>query len=135
MATTTDETKKITLRTADNQEFEVEEAIAMELGTVKTFFEENTDASQEPMPLPNVFGKCLSAIIEYCKKNLEFRKRSSSSADDEVGTFDEGFVKAMDDESLKEMILAAYYLKIKELLEMLYQAVADRIQNKECGVC
>ncbi|OMO98348.1 SKP1 component [Corchorus capsularis] len=129
MATTSDETKKITLRTADDQEFEVEEAIAMEFVTVKTFFDENPDAAQEPMPLPNVSAKCLSGIIEYTKKRLEFRKRGSS-ADDEARTFDDEFVKARDNESLKEMILGANYLNIKDLLDMLNQAVADRIKNK-----
>ncbi|OMO89452.1 SKP1 component [Corchorus olitorius] len=122
MATTTDETKKITLRTADNQQFEVDEDIAMEFVTVKTFFDENPDAAQEPMPLPNVSAKCLSAIIEYCKERR--------AANDEAGTFSEEFVKAMDSESLKEMILAANYLNIKDLLDMLNQAVADRIKNK-----
>ncbi|OMO78479.1 SKP1 component [Corchorus capsularis] len=122
MATTTDETKKITLRTADNQQFEVDEAIAMEFVTVKTFFDENPDAAQEPMPLPNVSAKCLSSIIEYCKERR--------SAKDDAGTFSDEFAKAMDSESLKEMILAANYLNIKDLLEMLNQAVADRIKNK-----
>ncbi|OMO84614.1 SKP1 component [Corchorus capsularis] len=124
MATTSDESKKITLRTADNQEFEVEEAIAMKFVTVKTFFEENPEACEEAMPLPNVSAKCLSDIIEYCKEHL---KKGDEAAET---SFDEEFVKARDNETLKEMILGANYLNIKDLLDMLNQAVADRIQNK-----
>ncbi|EOY17275.1 hypothetical protein QUC31_001403 [Theobroma cacao] len=125
------ETKKITLRTADNHEFEVERAIAMEFGTIKTFFDENPDASEDTIPLHNVSSTCLSAIIEYCKSHLAFRAGdTSSSIDEQVRTYDEEFVKARDNESLKEMILAANYLNIKELLDMLNQAVADRIKNR-----
>ncbi|OMO50217.1 SKP1 component [Corchorus olitorius] len=123
MATTSDESKKITLRTVDNQEFEVEEAIAMKFVTVKTFFEENPEACEEAMPLPNVSAKCLSDIIEYCKEHLKKGEAAETS-------FDEEFVKARDNESLKEMILGANYLNIKDLLDMLNQAVADRIKNK-----
>ncbi|XVF22431.1 hypothetical protein REPUB_Repub12eG0171600 [Reevesia pubescens] len=123
-ATPTVKAKKITLRTADNHEFEVDEAIAMEFGTVKTFFDENPDASEEPIPLPNVSSKCLSSIIEYCKSHLAFR------GEEEAKRYDEELVKGQDNESLKEMILAANYLNIKDLLDMLNQAVADRIKNK-----
>ncbi|XP_022749438.1 SKP1-like protein 14 [Durio zibethinus] len=131
MSTATVKAKKITLRTADNHEFEVDEAIAMELGAIKTFFEDNPDASEEPMPLPNVTSKCLSTIIEYCKSHLAFRARGgSSSVEDEAKAYDEEFIKAQDNESLKEMILAANYLNIKDMLDMLNQAVADRIKNK-----
>ncbi|XVF63157.1 hypothetical protein PTKIN_Ptkin09bG0066200 [Pterospermum kingtungense] len=125
MSTDTVKTKKIILRTADKEEFEVDEAIAMEFGTVKSFFEENPDASEEPVPLPNVSSQCLLTIIEYFKS-----RGGSSSAEDEAKAYNEEFVKARDNESIKELILAANYLNIKDMLDMLTQAVADRIKNK-----
>ncbi|XWS10606.1 hypothetical protein CRYUN_Cryun38cG0010800 [Craigia yunnanensis] len=131
MSAATAKTKKIVLRADDNHEFEVDEAIAMEFGTVRTFFEDNPDATEEPIPLLNVSSKCLSTIIEYCKSHLAFRARdSSSSVEDEAKAYDVELVKALDNESLKEMILAANYLNMKDLLDMLNQAVADRIKNK-----
>ncbi|XVE53427.1 hypothetical protein DITRI_Ditri03aG0002300 [Diplodiscus trichospermus] len=131
MSTATVESKKITLRTADNHEFEVDEAIAMEFGTVKTFFDENPDASREPIPLPNISSQYLSIIIEYCKSHLAFRVReSSSSVEDGAKAYDEELIKSLDNESLKELILAANYLNIKDMLDMLNQGVADRIKNK-----
>ncbi|KAK5813933.1 SKP1-like protein 14 [Gossypium arboreum] len=124
--------RKITLRTADNHEFEVDEAVAMELGTVKTFFDENPDATDEPIPLPNVSSKCLSTIIEYCKFHLSLRARGndSSSAEEEGKVYDEEMIKTHDNESLIELILAVNYLNIKDMLDTLNQGVADRIKNK-----
>ncbi|WRX28336.1 SKP1 component, partial [Theobroma cacao] len=63
------ETKKITLRTADNHEFEVEEAIAMEFSTIKTFFDENPDASEDTIPLPNaVADRIKNKSVEYVRR-------------------------------------------------------------------
>ncbi|GMI84016.1 SKP1-like 14 [Hibiscus trionum] len=131
MSTVPVNTNKITLRTADNHEFEVDEAVAMEFGTVKTFFDENPDASDEPIPLPNVSSKCLSTIIEYCKFHLALRSRDDpSKVEDEGKVYDEELVKAQDNESLIELVLAVNYLNIKDMLDMLNQGVADRIKNK-----
>ncbi|XVF78016.1 hypothetical protein PTKIN_Ptkin14bG0094200 [Pterospermum kingtungense] len=127
MATTVD-TKKITLRTADGQEFQVDEAVAMEFGTVRTFFDDNPDASEEPIPLLNVSSKCLSTLIGYCKTHLSHRGGDISN--DESKAHDEEFLKSLDNEAIKEMILAANYLNMKDMLDMLNQAVADRIKNK-----
>lgn len=133
MSSATVKTKKITFRTADQEEFEVDEAIAMEFGTVKNFFDENPDASDEPIPLSNVSSKSLSTIIEYCKSHLAFRACESSSSvevEAESKAYEELFVKTLDNERLMGLILAANYLNIKYMLDMLNQAAADRIKNK-----
>ncbi|XVF42734.1 hypothetical protein PTKIN_Ptkin01aG0387600 [Pterospermum kingtungense] len=127
MSTDTVKTKKTTLRTADKEEFEVDEAIAMEFGTVKSFLLENPE-SEDPIPLPNVSSECLSTIIEYFTSHLAFR--GSSSEEDEAKAYHEQFVKAQDNESIKELILAANYLDIKDMLDELTQAAADRLKNK-----
>ncbi|XVF25540.1 hypothetical protein REPUB_Repub13aG0221000 [Reevesia pubescens] len=124
-------TKKITLRTADKQEFEVDEVIAMEFGTVKAFLDDNTDASEELIPLPNVSSECLSIIIEYCKSHLAFRNSSpEEEAKAKAKAYDEELLKTLNNEILKDIISVANYLNIKDLLNMLIQAVADRIANK-----
>ncbi|KAJ6737014.1 SKP1 [Salix viminalis] len=89
-------TKKITLKSSDNQIFEVEESVAMEFATVKSFFEDSP--STDTVPLPNVTAKPLS------------QKRVTKD--------------------LVDMIPVANYLEIKDLLDVLNQAVADRIENK-----
>lgn len=122
------DTKKITLRTADDQEFQVDEAVAMEFGTVRSFFDDNPDASSEPIPLLNVSSKCLSTLIGYCKSRVDFR--ASKAPEEETDAHNEEFAKSLDNEAIKETILAANYLNMKDLLDMLNQAVADRIKNK-----
>ena len=52
--------KTITLKTADGEIFKVEEAVAMEFATVKSFFEDDAVSATSLMPLPNVSGSALS---------------------------------------------------------------------------
>ncbi|OMO97274.1 SKP1 component [Corchorus olitorius] len=111
--------QKVTLVTADNVEFEVDEAVAMKFGIVKSFLEENS----EKIPLPNVYSMVLSLVIDYCKAHLKL-------TDEKAKEFDENFFKAQDNETLMAMCLAANYLDEKELLDMVEQAIADRLENK-----
>ena len=142
--------RTITLKTADGEIFEVEEAVAMEFATVKSFFEDDAVSATTPMPLPNVSGSALSRVITYCRRSLEIRSKLPSpsppaSAAEAVGEgdleaektakqerkdFEAEFLKDESNEDVKELILAANYLNIKELLDFLCRSVAMRIQNK-----
>jgi S-phase kinase-associated protein 1 len=140
---------KITLKTSDGEVFEVEEAVAMEFVTVKSFFEDDAVSQSTPMPLPNVSSFALSRVIVYCRRILEIRAKLptvSTASDAEAGeeelkeaekkvkeerkAFEAEFLKEESNEGIKELILAANYLDIKEMLEFLNQSVANRIQNK-----
>ncbi|KAK9284225.1 hypothetical protein L1049_023394 [Liquidambar formosana] len=88
--------KKITLKTSDGHLFDVDEAVAMEFATVKSYFDGDDVSRDTPMPLPNVSN----------------------------------FVRHEDKNDIKELILAANYLNIKDLLDFLNQTVADLIANK-----
>ncbi|KDP25072.1 hypothetical protein JCGZ_22607 [Jatropha curcas] len=122
-------TKKITLKTADDHFFEVEESVAMEFATVKTFFDDNTETMNGTViPLPNVSAEYLSKIITYCREHLKFR--AESVPEKERKAYDDNFVKELSNEKLREMILASNYLNIRTLLDVLNQAAADLIQNK-----
>ncbi|GLT31965.1 hypothetical protein SLA2020_066620 [Shorea laevis] len=119
--------KKITLRTADDQLFDVEENVAMEFTTVKSFFDENSDATDDiVVPLPNVCADPLVKIIDYCKKHIELK----ASGESDSKRYDADFVKEQKYDDLKELILAANYLNIKHLLDVLNQEIANRIKNK-----
>ncbi|KAL4301971.1 hypothetical protein GQ457_10G015880 [Hibiscus cannabinus] len=103
----------------------------MELGTVKTFFDKNPYASDDPIPLPNVSSECLSTTIDYCKFHLDLLARDDSSAVENEGkAYDDDLVKALDNDSLIQLLLVVNYLNIKDILDTLNQGVADRIQNK-----
>ncbi|MCP6508470.1 hypothetical protein NL478_27275, partial [Klebsiella pneumoniae] len=58
------EKKMITLKSSDGEEFEVEEAVAMESQTIRHMIED--DCADNGIPLPNVNSKILSKVIEYC---------------------------------------------------------------------
>ncbi|TYG82743.1 hypothetical protein ES288_D01G114200v1 [Gossypium darwinii] len=130
MSVTATETNKIILLTADEEEFVVDEAIAMEFGTVKMYYEDNPDSCDEAIPLPNVTSKYLAKVIEYYKWHVEHRaKKYEEEEDEEAKAFDKALFNTLDNEGMKQMIMAANYLDAKDLLEMLTQAVADRIKK------
>ena len=120
--------KKITLKSSDNETFEVDEIVALESQTIKHMIED--DCADNGIPLPNVTSKILSKVIEYCKKHIETPKTEDrSSADEELKNWDTEFVK-VDQATLFDLILAANYLNIKNLLDLTCQTVADMIKGK-----
>ncbi|GMI91346.1 ARABIDOPSIS SKP1 HOMOLOGUE 1, UFO INTERACTING PROTEIN 1, S phase kinase-associated protein 1 [Hibiscus trionum] len=112
----------ITLRSSDGENFEVEEAVALESQTIKHMIED--DCVDNGIPLPNVTSKILSKVIEYCKKHVD-----APNSDDELKSWDADFVK-VDQATLFDLILAANYLNIKSLLDLTCQTVADMIKGK-----
>ncbi|CAN1122350.1 SKP1-like protein 1A [Linum perenne] len=122
--------RKFTLISSDGESFQVEEAIAMESQTIKHMIED--DCAGEAIPLPNVHSKILAKVIEYCKKHVETPKPdavSTSNADDSLKQWDTDFAK-VDQATLFDLILAANYLNIKDLLDLTCQTVADMIKGK-----
>jgi len=62
----------VKLQSSDEQEFEVEKPVAEMSVTIKNMLEDMQDVgSDAPIPLPNVTGKILAKVIEYCKWHLE----------------------------------------------------------------
>ncbi|CAN1226656.1 SKP1-like protein 1B [Linum perenne] len=116
----------------------------MESQTIKHMIED--DCAGEAIPLPNVHSKILAKVIEYCKKHVETPKQvieyckkhvetpkpdavSTSNADDSLKQWDTDFAK-VDQATLFDLILAANYLNIKDLLDLTCQTVADMIKGK-----
>lgn len=92
-------------------------------------FAKELEEGDEPivMPLQNVKGSTLTKVIEYCRFHVEGAKDKKS--DDEIKQWDQEFVK-VEQTMLFELILAANYLNIKELLDLTCQRVADMIRGK-----
>lgn len=67
--------------------------------------------------LLNVLAALLSYIIEFYKARVEFLKKRSLKQ--EVKTVNNEFRKSKSNDELKEMILVANYLNIKEMLDYL----------------
>uniref|UniRef100_A0A453MV11 SKP1 component POZ domain-containing protein n=1 Tax=Aegilops tauschii subsp. strangulata TaxID=200361 RepID=A0A453MV11_AEGTS len=99
MATEEGEKKMITLKSSDGEEFQVEEAVAMESQTIRHMIED--DCADNGIPLPNVDSKILSKVIEYCKKHVQ----ATAAPAEDLKSFDAEFVK-VDQATLFDLILA-----------------------------
>lgn len=122
---------KVKLRSADGEMFEVEADVANESATIKCMIEDT--GTDLPVPLPNVNSKILSKVIEYCNYHVESRKKGEDGkptrSEDDVKLWDNDFVK-VDQGTLFELILAANYLNIKDLLDLACLTVANMIKGK-----
>mmetsp|Transcript_2861 Transcript_2861/g.4544 ORF Transcript_2861/g.4544 Transcript_2861/m.4544 type:complete len:158 (-) Transcript_2861:890-1363(-) len=120
-----EDNEMVTLRSSDEEKFEVEQEVAFKSETIKNMIEDTgTDAA---IPLPNVSSKILAKVIEYCKYHVGAKK--SETSEDETKAFDTEFVK-VDQATLFELILAANYLNIKSLLDLTCMTVANMIKGK-----
>ena len=123
---------QISLKSSDEQVFEVDPEVAHMSETIKNMMED-TDPSQM-IPLPNVTGSVLTKVIEYCKYKVASKgpkegEKADSKSDDEVKNWENDFVK-VDQGTLFQLILAANYLNIKELLDLTCYTVANMIRGK-----
>ncbi|KAG5571031.1 hypothetical protein H5410_060797 [Solanum commersonii] len=94
-------------RTYNGKEFVLDEGIVVRSQTIKNMIKD--DCVSNVIPLPNVYSKIMTKVIEYWKKHLE-----------------EGVHHSI----LHALILAANFLNDKEILDMMCQEVADRIKGK-----
>lgn len=120
----------VKLKSSDGELFEVPQEVALESLTIKNMVED-TGIDFE-IPLLNVSGKILAKVIEYCKFHVDSSKNSESRPgvpEDDVKAWDADFVK-VDQATLFDLILAANYLNIKNLLDLTCQTVADMIKGK-----
>ncbi|XP_019184098.1 PREDICTED: SKP1-like protein 1A [Ipomoea nil] len=115
--------KMITLKSSDGEIFEVEEAVALEMQTIKYMIDDG--CVDTAIPIANVTSKILAKVIEYCKSHAEAAKTSQ----DDLKDFDANFIK-VDHTTLLDLILAANFLDVKSLLDLTAQAVANLIEKK-----
>ncbi|KFK35110.1 hypothetical protein AALP_AA5G237300 [Arabis alpina] len=127
--------KKIVLKSSDGESFEVDEAVALQSQTIKHMIED--DCAGDGIPLPNVTGKILAKVVEYCKKHVEVEAEGgdkdvygSKEEDEALKTWDTEFAKTDDQATLFEIILAANYLNIGGLLDLMCKTVADMMRGK-----
>ncbi|XP_019179020.1 PREDICTED: SKP1-like protein 1A [Ipomoea nil] len=115
--------KMIILKSSDREIFEVEEAVALEMQTIKYMIDDG--CVDNAIPIANVTGKILAKVIEYCKSHAEAAKTSQ----DDLKDFDANFIK-VNHTTLLDLILAANFLNVKSLLDLTTQAVANLIEKK-----
>ncbi|XP_055816817.1 SKP1-like protein 11 [Solanum dulcamara] len=115
------QSKILTLRSSDNDEFQVEESIAIQSGTIKNMVEDGyTD-----IPLMNINSEVLTKILNYLMKHAE----KTGASEEELKEFDNEFAK-MSFKKLSVFVFAANFLHISGLMSLLCQTIADKIKNK-----
>lgn len=89
------EEKKVKVMSSDGQMFELSQKVALQWQTLKRMIE--VDCADQCIPIPQVTGKILEKVIEYCKKHVEV------SSFKELRTFDLEFIK-VDQATLFDLI-------------------------------
>merc|ERR1712020_507271 len=115
----------ISLQSCDGQVFPVNIDIARQSVTLRNMIEdlgiEDLDEN-EIVPLPNVNAAILKKIIAWCTTHYKNDQSESSEWDLEYLQIDDG--------TLFELILAANYLDISQLLDVCCKQVANMIKGK-----
>ncbi|XP_028112208.1 SKP1-like protein 1A [Camellia sinensis] len=83
------------------------------------------ECASNTIPVPNVDANILAMVIEFCKKHAE----SEAEAASDLKTLDSEFANR-GQEALYDLITAANFLDVKELLDALCQNVAEMIKGK-----
>lgn len=118
--------KDITLKSSDGELFVTDEAVAIQSQLIKHLVDD--DCADSEIPLPNVEGKILAMVIEYCKKHVDADSSSYESKED-LKNWDANFMN-IDQSTIFDVMLAANYLLIKSLLDLTCQTVANMIVGK-----
>ena len=124
----------VKLQSSDNEVFEVDVEVAKQSEVIRQMVEDcdYDDFDDEPIPLLNVNAAILRKVIEWAthhkddpppKEDEENREKRT----DDIEPFDREFLK-VDQGTLFELILAANYLDMKLLLDVLCKTVANMIK-------
>ncbi|KAG0905100.1 hypothetical protein G6F33_012431 [Rhizopus arrhizus] len=91
---------------------------------------EDIDDSEDPIPIPNVNEEILQKVIEWCihHENDKIQEEENLRNTD-IEDWDKNFFE-VDQEMLFDIILAANYLDIKQLLDTGCKTVANIIKGK-----
>jgi len=135
----------IVLQSNDNRPFEykVSREAAKMSGLIKDMLEDQSEGDQTIIPVPNVTGKTLKYVVEYINYHHAARaepieKPLKGRIDDVICEWDKTFlftdlVKDHDEkqhELLIDVIMAANFLNVKDLLELTCACVASMIKGK-----
>eukprot|EP00239_Pterosperma_sp_CCMP1384_P002802 CAMPEP_0197843662 /NCGR_PEP_ID=MMETSP1438-20131217/578_1 /TAXON_ID=1461541 /ORGANISM="Pterosperma sp., Strain CCMP1384" /LENGTH=156 /DNA_ID=CAMNT_0043453961 /DNA_START=76 /DNA_END=546 /DNA_ORIENTATION=+ len=121
--------EKVVLRSSDEEMFEVDQEVAKHSTMICNMIEDT--GIDCPIPLPNVTSKILAKVVEYCTYHVNASKvdDNKKTSEEDIKAWDTEFVK-VDQATLLELILAANYLNIKNLLNLTCVTVANMIKAK-----
>ncbi|KAL3849223.1 hypothetical protein ACJIZ3_011105 [Penstemon smallii] len=117
------EKNTITLKSSDGQEFLISKNAAMLSETIKAMVEE--DDSSSVFPLAVVDSKTLADIITFLNKRVD-----CGDDDDKKKSCNDEFIAGKEWNDLGNLVLAANYLDVKDLLDIICQKMADTMKDK-----
>ncbi|KAI3908215.1 hypothetical protein MKW98_029516 [Papaver atlanticum] len=106
--------KTITLKSSDEQTFDIEKTIALQSKTLEQMIADNQTDENIVIPLTTITGSILAKTSDENQKVW----------DAQFVTFDNS------DKILFDMIMAAHFLNIKGLVDLTCQKVADMLKGK-----
>eukprot|EP00291_Cryptomonas_curvata_P003587 CAMPEP_0172188488 /NCGR_PEP_ID=MMETSP1050-20130122/21958_1 /TAXON_ID=233186 /ORGANISM="Cryptomonas curvata, Strain CCAP979/52" /LENGTH=164 /DNA_ID=CAMNT_0012863001 /DNA_START=13 /DNA_END=507 /DNA_ORIENTATION=+ len=117
----------ITLETYDKHHVKVAKSIATRSAIINMMIDDAGDVTEVvPLADKSCTLSIIQRVVEYLKKHAEFE---ATHADDEtILAFDKSF-QEQSDEIIFQTILAANFLDIKNLLELMCKKVADEIKK------
>lgn len=123
----------IQLVSKDNQVFTVNARSIILSSLIQDMIEENEDEMPR-IPVPNVEGKTLEKVIEYCNYHYdkpieEIEKPLKGDVNDYICEWDKKFLE-MEQHLLIDVIMASNYLNIKSLLDLTCAKIASMIRGK-----
>jgi len=132
-----DESGNIKLNSKDGKDFQVDKKYAWVSNLVKTSMEQDTAATE--IPMPGVKGDVLSKVVDYMNHHkgteppiIEKPLRSKIMKDVCKDVWDAEFIDKIgeDRQKLYDLILAANYMDIKGLLHLGCAKVASLIKGQ-----
>ncbi|KAK3022070.1 hypothetical protein RJ639_047338 [Escallonia herrerae] len=117
----------LTPKSSDGQEFIVEESVILQSLTIKNMVDD--DCAKGKIPLPNVDGKCLAKVIEYCKAHADQGAEEEDTKEFNMETSRLGHNDRFG--PVFDLLLASNYLNIRGLLDKCSQRVADMTEEKQ----
>lgn len=128
----------VKLTSSDGKEFSVLFSVATQSKTIADLIKDA--GSDNPIPLPTVHSKQLMRVVEYCvahKDDPVTAPVAAATSDVEpidakppMTSADKAFCDELDTESRFALILAANYLDVRGLLELICRSVADQVLGK-----
>lgn len=127
----------ITIVTSDHKEIEVKKEIIQLSILIKDMLEDTFEEEYEEqikIPIPNVESKIFQKVLEYCEYHFDkipsiIEKPLKKKIEDVICDWDKKFLE-LDKSFLIDLIMAANYLNIKSLLELLCAKISSMIQGK-----
>ncbi|KAJ2758629.1 hypothetical protein IWQ57_006775 [Coemansia nantahalensis] len=124
----------VKLVSSDKEEFDVAMEV-VEQSVLLTKMAAGHGESDEAISLPEVTGRVLAKVIEYCEQHKSDQKLDADDRDDvpksseDILQWDKDFMK-VDQDMLFGLLLASNYLDIKPLLDLGCKTVANMIRGK-----